>query len=96
LVNSFATLAVSTVLAGFLAAPLITTRSLALQERLDQTHLGAGFAGLYAANGAGYGVAGLLVGGLLPFGARLAYVVPLAVAIAVGFGSSLFALRHRP
>lgn len=92
---SFPVLAAATMLAGLLAAPLITTRSLALQDRLPAHQWGAGFAALYAVNGAGYGVASLLVSGLLPAGATIAYAVPLVTAISVGTATLLLGIRSR-
>jgi MFS family permease len=82
LVPSLPVVAVCVVAAGLFAAPQITARSLALQQDLPEAAWSAGFSSLYAANGAGYGLAGFAVGALLPAGAHTAFAVPLAVCIA--------------
>ncbi|WP_163511074.1 MFS transporter [Fodinicola acaciae] len=92
--NSVPVLAGSTVLAGLFAAPLITTRSMALQQDLPESDWDAGFGALYAVNGAGYGLASILVGGTLFLGATTAYVVPLALAMAAG-AVGLITVRNR-
>ncbi|MBB5800150.1 MFS transporter [Streptomyces caelestis] len=82
LVPSLPVIAVSIVAAGLFAAPQLTARSLTLQRDLPESAWSAGFSALYAANGAGYGLAGFAVAALLPLGAHFAFAVPLAVCIA--------------
>jgi hypothetical protein len=93
--NNVLILAVSTVLAGLFAAPLITTRSMALQRDLPESDWDAGFGALYAVNGAGYGLAGILVGGTLFLGATTAYAIPLAIAAAAGVIGVVTVRGHR-
>lgn len=82
LIPSLPVVALCVVTAGLFAAPQLTARSLALQHDLPRAAWSAGFSSLYAANGAGYGLAGFTVGALLPTGIRIAFAVPLLACIA--------------
>jgi hypothetical protein len=81
LVPDVVVLAVGVVVAGACAAPQLTARSLAVKEDLPDM-MAAGFSSLEAVNGVGYGLAGLLVGALLPAGAMLAFAAPLLAILA--------------
>jgi MFS family permease len=94
LVNNIAVIAVSVIIAGLCAAPLITARSLAIRDELPDDMLAAGFSSLYAVNGSGYGIAGLIVGALLPMGTRTAYTVPLLTTLVITIIVSLYGTRR--
>jgi hypothetical protein len=81
LVPSLPTVALAVIAAGGCAAPLLTARSLAIRTELPDEALASGFSSLYAVNGLGYGIAGLLVGSLLPAGTALAFTLPLLVIL---------------
>ncbi|WP_019064858.1 hypothetical protein [Streptomyces prunicolor] len=76
-----AVIAVIAVAAGLFAAPQITARALTLQRDLPESAWSAGFSSLYAANGAGYGLAGFVVAAMLPLGAHIAFAVPLLLCL---------------
>ncbi|MGI5126858.1 MFS transporter [Pseudonocardia sp. CA-107938] len=77
------------VLAGFAGTPALTARAAGVQELLPEPSWAAGFSGLYAAGGVGFGAAGIVLAGLLePLGARAALLACVAVAaIAAVVGS---------
>jgi hypothetical protein len=83
-----ATISAGIVLAGLTGTPALAARAAGLQQLLPERVWAAGFSGLYAAGGVGFGVAGLVVAGLLgPAGIRpalLACVAIAAVATVVG------------
>lgn len=84
-----AVVAALVVAAGLLQAPALTARAAGLQELLPPSQWAAGFSGLYAAGGLGFGVAGFLVAPLLETtGPRLALLGGglLAAMIAVAAG----------
>ncbi|MEU0409438.1 MFS transporter [Streptomyces griseorubiginosus] len=85
LVPSLPVIAVSVAAAGLFAAPQITARALTLQRDLPESAWSAGFSSLYAANGAGYGLAGFAIAAMLPLGVHIAYAVPLLVCLTVAF-----------
>lgn len=69
------------VVAGFAGTPALTARAAALQELLPESRWAAGFSGLYAAGGIGFGAAGLLIAPLLVSAdPRLAFAAAAAVA----------------
>jgi hypothetical protein len=73
-------------LGGLASTPALTARGAALQELLPEARWSAGFSVLYAAGGAGFGVAGLVVAPLLPAvgaGAALGACAGLAAVVAV-------------
>ncbi|MFE3857103.1 MFS transporter [Streptomyces griseorubiginosus] len=83
LVPSLPVIAISVAAAGLFAAPQITARALTLQRDLPESAWSAGFSSLYAANGAGYGLAGFAIAAMLPLGVHIAYAVPLLVCLTV-------------
>lgn len=83
LVPSLPVVIVAVCAAGACAAPVLTARSLALRQELPAEQRAAGFAGLEAVNGLGYGLAGFAVGLLLPAGAAPAFAVPVALVLSV-------------
>jgi hypothetical protein len=83
LVPSLPVIAVSVAAAGLFAAPQITARALTLQRDLPESAWSAGFSSLYAANGAGYGIAGFVIAAMLPLGVHIAYAVPLLTCLIV-------------
>jgi MFS family permease len=89
LVPSLPVIAASVVAAGLFAAPQITARALTLQRDLPESAWSAGFSSLYAANGAGYGLAGFVVAAMLPLGVHLAYAVPLLVCLITALLATL-------
>ncbi|MGY4984068.1 MFS transporter [Streptomyces sp. 900105755] len=96
LVPSLPVIAASVVAAGLFAAPQITARALTLQRDLPESAWSAGFSSLYAANGAGYGLAGFLVAAMLPLGVHLAYSIPLLACLITAFLAALPAGRVGP
>jgi MFS family permease len=89
LVPSLPVIAVSVVAAGLFAAPQITARALTLQRDLPESAWSAGFSSLYAANGAGYGLAGFVVAAMLPLGAHIAFAVPLLLCLLTALLATL-------
>jgi MFS family permease len=83
LVPSLPVIAISVIAAGLFAAPQITARALTLQRDLPESAWSAGFSSLYAANGAGYGLAGFAVAAMLPLGVHIAYAAPLLACLAI-------------
>jgi hypothetical protein len=82
LVPSLPAVALAVIGAGGCAAPLLTARSSAIRTELPDEALASGFSSLYAVNGLGYGIAGLVVGSLLPASTALAFTLPLLVILA--------------
>jgi len=83
---------------GLVGTPALAARAAGLQELLPERAWAAGFSGLYAAGGVGFGAAGLIVAALLgPAGIRtalLACVALAAVAAIVGaFGEERLMAR---
>lgn len=83
---------------GLVGTPALAARAAGLQELLPERAWAAGFSGLYAAGGVGFGAAGLIVAALLgPAGIRtalLACIALAAVAAIVGaFGEERLTAR---
>jgi MFS family permease len=71
------------VAAGLFETPALTARAAALQEQLPESRWAAGFSGLYAAGGAGFAGAGLVIAPLLiAADPRLAFVLAAFVALS--------------
>jgi hypothetical protein len=69
------------VLSGLAGTPALTARAAGVQQLLPERAWAAGFSGLYAAGGVGFGVAGLVVAGLMDAaGVRVALLTCVAVA----------------
>jgi hypothetical protein len=83
------------VLSGLAGTPALTARAAALQQLLPESSWAAGFSGLYAAGGVGFGLAGLLVAPLLDWsGARTALVVCTMIAAAAAVVGGLAEARR--
>jgi hypothetical protein len=80
--------------AGFFAAPQLAARALALEQDVPPGSHAVGFAALNTTNGAGYGLAGLAVGGLLGFGPAVAFAVPLGACGLCLLGARLITRRR--
>ncbi|MEU7747167.1 hypothetical protein [Nonomuraea sp. NPDC049158] len=75
--------------AGLLETPALTARAVALQDRLPPSQWAAGFSGMYAAAGLGYGAAGLAVAWLVDrVGAQAAIGLCVLMGTALTLGSS--------
>jgi hypothetical protein len=83
------------VAAGLFETPALTARAAALQELLPESRWAAGFSGLYAAGGVGFGGAGLLLAPLLiAADPRVAFVVAASVAVTATLVAAWFEGRR--
>jgi hypothetical protein len=81
-------------LAGLCQTPALTARAVALQDRLPRSQWAAGFSGMYAAGGLGYGAAGLAVAWLLErAGAQIAIGLCALAGAVLALGSSALEVR---
>jgi hypothetical protein len=69
------------VVSGLAGTPALTARAAGVQQLLPEGAWAAGFSGLYAAGGVGFGAAGIVIAGLLePAGVRAALLACVAIA----------------
>jgi MFS family permease len=83
--NTWPTAAVSMAVLGFCAAPLYTIRSVASEDDMPPGRRAEGFGTLFAANGLGFALGGLLLA-----------LLPLSWMLVAGGGSALVALLAAP
>lgn len=83
--NSWATATAAIGLLGFCAAPLYTIRSVAAEDDMPPDRRAEGFGTLFAANGLGFALGGLLLA-----------LLPLQWMLVAGGGSALVALLAAP
>lgn len=85
------------VLSGLAGTPALTARAAGVQQLLPEHAWAAGFSGLYAAGGVGFGVAGIVVAGLLDgAGVRAALLACVAVAVVATVVGAVAEARVRP
>ena len=85
------------VLSGLAGTPALTARAAGVQQLLPEHAWAAGFSGLYAAGGVGFGVAGIVVAGLLDgAGVRVALLACVAVAAVATVVGAVTEARIRP
>jgi hypothetical protein len=85
------------VLSGLAGTPALTARAAGVQQLLPEHAWAAGFSGLYAAGGVGFGVAGIVVAGLLDAtGVRFAMLACVALAAVATVVGAAAEARVRP
>ena len=86
------------VVSGLAGTPALAARAAGVQQLLPERAWAAGFSGLYAAGGVGFGAAGVVVSGLLdPVGIRTALLACVALAaLAATVGAVAEARISRP
>jgi hypothetical protein len=85
------------VLSGLAGTPALTARAAGVQQLLPEHAWAAGFSGLYAAGGVGFGVAGIVVAGLMDgAGVRVALLACVAVAAVATVVGAVAEARIRP
>jgi hypothetical protein len=85
------------VLSGLAGTPALTARAAGVQRLLPEHAWAAGFSGLYAAGGVGFGVAGLVVAGLVDAtGVRVALLACVALAALGAVVGAAAEARIRP